>query len=621
CCVPVQEIHVQENNQVGVVISSITVKRLPVTVKEPDVAAILTVNGTSLCLQKSLDFEAMKDPVIIFTLQCGPDKSSLSLYIVVDNINDNRPTFPETALTLNISELYPVGKLWTNVTAVDLDEDVIYYSLDPNTDGATYFQLKTENTPDLSLKRALDYEVKRSLTLVLNAKEAANSRQVNNSVTITVRVLDQDNRPPLFEPCAGSVGPGLCLNAAYTGVIRQHTIELSPLTLGPRNILAVDGDSGINATILYRIINGDDDHAFQIDERDGALNITKAVTSLRPITLTILAYQENDRYKSTTTTVTLTVDPFSNHALAFQKTVYYGTIQRNSPPGSIVLERGSSTRPLVVLAQDKDYPNTTNPAVTYSLSLGDIFTISRDGLIFTRSLLPPAQHEHVLTVTAEDEENRDVAQTEVRVLISDTDVPSTVTASSGGAVATTAPGTRPSTGTGTATAPVIPTRTPTPSQATPGTPGSVSVPPPGSGPTPTDPPTRRTTPPHTGSPGTGTSLTEIPGSGATAPATPTRTPAPPGQPTPSQTTPGTPGSASELPPGSRPTPTDTSARRTPPHTRSPGTGTSLTGNPGSGATAPATAPTKPTRPPEPPGHSTQAPLPDISSTLPGTGAT
>ncbi|XP_055505091.1 cadherin-related family member 5-like [Leucoraja erinacea] len=448
--------------------------------------------------------------------------------------------------------------------------------------------------------RALDYEVKRSLTLVLDAKEAANSLQVSDSVNITVRVLDEDNRPPLFEPCAGSVGPGLCLNAAYTGAIRQNTIEPGPLTLAPRNILAVDGDSGINATVLYRIINGDDGRAFQIDERDGALTMTKAITSLGPITLTILAYQENDLYKSTTTTVTLTVSPFSNHLPVFQKPVYYGTIHRNSPPGSIVMERDSSTRPLVVLAQDRDYPNMNNPALTYYLSLGD-FTISRDGMIFTRSHLPPAQHEHVLTVTAKDGENGEVAQTEVRVLTSDTDVPSTVTASSGGAVATTAPGTRPSTG----TAPVIPTRTPTPSQDTP-----------------TDHPAHRTTPPHTGSPGTGTSLTESPGSGATAPATQTRTPAPPGQPSPSQTTPGTPGTASELPPGPRPTPTDPSTRRTtPPHTGSPGTGTSFTGSPGSGATAPATAPTKPTRPPEPPGHSTQAPLPDISSTLPGTGAT
>ncbi|XP_051885615.1 cadherin-related family member 5-like [Pristis pectinata] len=373
CCVPESRIRVKENNTPGLIISNITVKVPPVTLEEQGAVGMVRVVGNTLQLSKSLDYE-----------------------------------------------LHPVGQLWITVMAVDLDQDVVYYSLDQNTDGAPFFSLKTENTPELYLTKALDYEKERSLMLLLNAKEAANSRNISDTVTITVNILDEDNLPPVFQPCSELPGSGLCLNAVYQGQITQYQIESRPLRLQPRDILAVDGDTGINATIVYQIVN-DYHKAFRINTSDGTLTMSRAVNCSDSVALTVLAAQENDHYKYTTTSVTLSVVPVSQYPPQFVKSVYDGSIRADSPPGSIILQPDSSTKPLTVQAQDGDYPNLTSPVLSYTLTPPDHFTISRDGLIFTRTHLLPVQSQYRLTVTATDEVNGEVALTSVNVLVTGAD--------------------------------------------------------------------------------------------------------------------------------------------------------------------------------------------------------
>ncbi|XP_069770628.1 cadherin-related family member 5-like isoform X8 [Narcine bancroftii] len=442
CCVPDTHIRVKENNKPGDIISLITITTPPISIAGENVAGRVIVVGNSLQLTQSLDFEEMEEPLIFVSLLCGPNKNSLALIIEVINVNDNQPEFPEKVLSLNISELYPVGQAWMMVKAIDLDQDLIYYNMDSSTDGANFFRLKTENTPELYLTHRLDFATKPQLTLVLNAKEAENSTSVSDTVNITVCVVDEDNLLPVFLPCTIVLGNGVCLNAVYHGRITQYTLEVGPLSLQPQEICAVDGDTGINATISYQIISGDHSNGFQIDKAKGTLTMRKAATSINPIVLTVLASQVDDPYKYTVTSVTLTVLRVNKHPLNFSNTDFHGVVAKGSPSGSIILCRDFPSLPLIVQAQDGDYPNMTNPRLTYSLTPGHFFSISRDGILLTKTTLSASPSEYNLMVTATDDEHAETASARVTVVVMATDGLSTQRPE-----VTGPPGTSPSSGT------------------------------------------------------------------------------------------------------------------------------------------------------------------------------
>ncbi|XP_069770646.1 cadherin-related family member 5-like isoform X10 [Narcine bancroftii] len=460
CCVPDTHIRVKENNKPGDIISLITITTPPISIAGENVAGRVIVVGNSLQLTQSLDFEEMEEPLIFVSLLCGPNKNSLALIIEVINVNDNQPEFPEKVLSLNISELYPVGQAWMMVKAIDLDQDLIYYNMDSSTDGANFFRLKTENTPELYLTHRLDFATKPQLTLVLNAKEAENSTSVSDTVNITVCVVDEDNLLPVFLPCTIVLGNGVCLNAVYHGRITQYTLEVGPLSLQPQEICAVDGDTGINATISYQIISGDHSNGFQIDKAKGTLTMRKAATSINPIVLTVLASQVDDPYKYTVTSVTLTVLRVNKHPLNFSNTDFHGVVAKGSPSGSIILCRDFPSLPLIVQAQDGDYPNMTNPRLTYSLTPGHFFSISRDGILLTKTTLSASPSEYNLMVTATDDEHAETASARVTVVVMATDGLSTQRPE-----VTGPPGTSPSSGTLTSPG-AAPGSRPTPPQPT-----------------------------------------------------------------------------------------------------------------------------------------------------------
>ncbi|XP_041053787.1 cadherin-related family member 5-like [Carcharodon carcharias] len=581
CCVPEKYIRVEENNPVNFVISNITVREHPVMISNQHDLPYVAVVGDTLQLTKSIDFENLTSRVMIVTLACGPMLETLRLNIEIVNVNDNPATFPQDVLNLTISELFPVNKTWITEDAIDSDNNQIFYSLDQNTDGAEYFRLKTRNTPEIILKKALDYEKTKTLQLILSADDNSDSTNSTKALlTINISVLDEDNKPPVFEPCSPipNSNANICLNAAYVGTITQNKTETGPLRLHPQQIQAVDGDKGINTAIQYRIIGGDHTNAFKINSNTGDITMIKAVTSTNPIVLTVMAYQENDHYKYTTTNVALNVLTRNSCQPKFAKATYNGNIQQNSEPGSIVIEQGTIARPLRVQAEDCDFPNNINPSITYEIAPNANFAISRDGLIFTETELPTLHNLIELTITATDNENQETAKTEVKVQVISSNAPITMTTTAQG-TGPTKPSTNPA-GTGSTTIevktstkaqPTVPT-TVTPTTTT--THGSGTPKPPTklpwTGPTTTSASIPSKTPP--GPSGSTTAKSPITGTGhVTAPTTVkattthgTGTSKPPTKPpgtapttikasTPPKAPPGTPGSTTVRPPGPGPT--------------------------------------------------------------------
>ncbi|XP_043562342.1 cadherin-related family member 5 [Chiloscyllium plagiosum] len=652
CCVSENPMRVDENNQVGVVINNITINTPPITIADPSEVPDVAINGSKLVLTKSIDYENLMNPVLIFTLNCGDPPEPLPLFIEIHNVNDNPPKFPQKVLNYSIGELFPVNTVWVKETASDPDKGQVYYSLDPNTNGAKYFKLQSDTTPEIILQKPLDYEKTKSLQLILHAMETP-AGPPNDTLTININVLDEDNKPPEFEPCFEVLAStaSICLNAVYMGNITQGETETGPLQLEPQQIQAVDGDKEIKAVIQYKMVNGikDYENTFKIDQNTGEITMIKPVTSRNPVVLTVMAYQENDHYKYSMTTVTLNVLKENKCPPQFTKAVYNGNIQENLEPGSIVFEQSSSTKPLTVRAEDCDFPDKTNPSIKYKITPSDDFTINRDGFIFTKTKLVSRLYD--LLITATDDEHGQTVTTTVKVQVTSNDVPITVTTITQGTGPTEPVGTGTTTitaktpsktpptapvtvkttthGNGTPKPPTKPSGTgaSTPSKTPPRPPGSTTAKPPGHGSDATATTTVKTTTPHgngtpkppTKPPGTGpTSPSKVPpgtpqGSTTTKPAGPgptstkpqvsglitTNNPEPPGSITPSRKPPDGPG-----------TTTTTTVKTTTPHGN--GTPKPPTKPPGTGPTSPSKVP-----PGTPQGSTTTKPAgPGPTSTKP-----
>ncbi|XP_072448536.1 cadherin-related family member 5-like isoform X7 [Chiloscyllium punctatum] len=420
CCVSENPMRVDENNEAGAVINSITINTPPIAIADPSEVPDVAINGSKLVLTKTIDYENLTSPVLIFTLNCGDPPEPLPLIIEIHNVNDNPPKFPQKVLNYNISELFPVNTVWVKETASDPDEEQVYYSLDPNTNGTKYFKLQSDTSPEIILQKPLDYETTKSLQLILHAMETP-AGPPNDTLTININVLDEDNKPPEFEPCSEvyAFTASICLNAVYMGNITLGETETGPLQLEPQQIQAVDGDKEIKAVIHYSLGN-DHEKSFKIDQNTGEITMIKPVTSQNPVVLTVMAYQENDHYKYSMTTVTLNVLKENKCPPQFTKAIYNGNIQENLEPGSIVFEQSSSSKPLTIRAEDCDFPDKTNPSIKYKITPSDDFTINRDGFIFTKTKLI-ASRLYALLITATDDEHGQTATTTVKVQVTSND--------------------------------------------------------------------------------------------------------------------------------------------------------------------------------------------------------
>eukprot|EP00062_Callorhinchus_milii_P022996 gi/632981369/ref/XP_007907552.1/ PREDICTED: cadherin-related family member 5 isoform X5 [Callorhinchus milii] len=576
CCVDDLILVVPEDKQPQAVISPIVKKStdITVTIKNQVDVPMLTIIGDNLVLKDSIDYESPGKKVLDVKFLCSSTNSpeeSLDFYFQITNVNDNPPKFPNTVMDVEIGELFPIGP-WITVSANDADGDPIAYSLNPKSSGADYFILKNVNNAEISLNKALDYEEVKNLQLILQAEDQGNPPlKETATVTINIRVLDIDNKPPSFQPCKFP-SKNICVNAVYSGDVTIKKPETGPLTLTPGPLYALDGDKVLNEPIVYEIIDGDQNNHFKIDATSGNITLVNVIDTLDPVVLTVMASQQNDKYKYTTTTVTIKVLEVNHNKPTFATQPYTGIVMLNSEVDSIVVEKG--TKPLIVQAEDADFPAFFNPSITYEIKPSDKFKITRDGFIFTKVVLSNPGELIKLKIIALDETSKETAECDLEVQVSNAD-------------ATTV---RPTTGTG----PTKPTNQP------PGTgPAKPTNQPPGTGPAkPTNqPPGTGPAKPTNQPPGTGPAkpTNQPPGTG---PAKPTNQPPGTGPAKPTNQPPGTgPAKPTNQPPGTGPAK---------PTNQPPGTGPAKPTNqpPGTGPAKPTnqppgTGPAKPTN--QPPG--------------------
>nr|XP_034978140.1 cadherin-related family member 5 isoform X1 [Zootoca vivipara] len=442
CGVQDNPVDVEENNPPGALITNITTAD-GVTVKINP----LVMNGdqfeiqnSQLLLKNSVDYEVTT--ALVVELQCfRADMVVNSIIVVVNiiNVNDNPPVFPETNITVNVREDTAVNTTvvpQANITAKDADKDTIYYSLtaDPPV-GLEYFNTEGVNNPQIYLRRTLDYEKINYMQLVLYAMDGkAGEAPHTATATITIHVLQADRRPPWFQPCTSFGGNIMCINQGYTGTVNVSEYMNESLVLEPGPLYAIDGDRDLNEKVEYAIADGNDD-TFLINKDSGEITMNKTVNTLKTFMLYVVAFQTNNPYRYSQTTVEIKVVRRNDHKPYFEKALYAGTVSVGLPVPSLVMEAGKPSVPLRIFAADDDFTDKFNPDIKYQIENSTNFTVTVDGFLLTAVVLDVASTVTLLAIandTATLQEVSTLITVDVKPLETTTILPTAITTTGAG---------------------------------------------------------------------------------------------------------------------------------------------------------------------------------------------
>lgn len=368
----------------------------------------------------------VRGPFLIAELNCYEGNFVQAVYRVMVEIlneNDNFPEFAEdTVHSLDLSEVTPVNTVAFAVRARDGDNDTMIYSIDETSPDADYFRIDLPNSGEVILAKPLDYETKTVLTVTIHASEMSTAEHFNTSTNVTITVLDADDQYPQFLPCMllfQDETSRVCTSPVYTVNVTEGEEDIM-LDFSPGPIHAVDGDKTFNSQVSYAILSGDDDGRFLMDRETGEMKMVHGVGNrlqTPELHLKVMAYQENDPRKYSVATVEVRVLAVNRFHPVFEMAKYQGFVSVEEASASLVNTYGNKA--LMLHVQDRDFDNGFNPKIHFSLSptsnYTDIFQITQEGLLITKTSKLKPKQRHNLEVMAVDQESGDATFTTVVV--------------------------------------------------------------------------------------------------------------------------------------------------------------------------------------------------------------
>ncbi|XP_051513655.1 protocadherin-10-like isoform X3 [Myxocyprinus asiaticus] len=184
--------------------------------------------------------------------------------IEVVDINDNPPSFPETDITVEISESATPGTRFPLESAFDPDvgsNALRTYDITNN----NYFYLDVQTQTDgnkfaeLVLEKPLDREQQATHRYVLTAVDGGQPPRTGTALLV-VRVLDSNDNVPVFDQ------PVYSVNLAENAPVGTLVIQLN----------ATDSDEGPNGEVIYSFSNHISNRVkelFDIDARTGRIEV------------------------------------------------------------------------------------------------------------------------------------------------------------------------------------------------------------------------------------------------------------------------------------------------------------------------------------------------------------
>ncbi|KAK5868871.1 hypothetical protein PBY51_009848 [Eleginops maclovinus] len=249
----------------------------------------ITPNGTFHILH-SLDRERESLYfVTIIAVDSGlpPLTGTLTLHVVVDDVNDNSPEFTEEVYNTIVSEDCSVGTVFSMITASDIDEGLngeIRYSME-NLD--VPFAIE-ETSGELFTTKVLDRETVAIYRLMVIGSDKHPAQPMSSSVLVTVLIGDINDHWPQF------------LNSPYVAYV--------PTEMAPGSVVcavrATDEDTEINAELHYSLY-GQSLDLFSIQPYSGTVFASSALWRTEAIVVNVYVEDAGENPKFDVTTISI----------------------------------------------------------------------------------------------------------------------------------------------------------------------------------------------------------------------------------------------------------------------------------------------------------------------------
>ncbi|XP_067289002.1 protocadherin 1 gamma 32 [Pseudorasbora parva] len=228
----------------------------------------------TLMTDGQLDREALAEYTItvIATDSGSPPRSSQESFVLrLSDVNDNPPVFSQPSYSIDIAENNAPNAPLLSVSASDPDvgenSTVSFSILETGALGMSSYVYINPASGQIYAMRKFDYEQINAFQFVVQVLDRGTPGQSSNA-TVHVFIKDQNDHPPVL---------------IYPAPPSDGTLQfLVPSTAGlgclVNRVTFVDGDSGHNAWLFYRI-SGPDAEMFHIGAHTGELRTARKLTA------------------------------------------------------------------------------------------------------------------------------------------------------------------------------------------------------------------------------------------------------------------------------------------------------------------------------------------------------
>ncbi|XP_076130926.1 protocadherin gamma-A10-like isoform X5 [Alosa pseudoharengus] len=231
-----------------------------------------------------------------------PLSSQKTLTLKVSDVNDNAPEFSQSTYEAFVLENNPPGVSIFTVSARDNDWSQnarISYLLDESAWGgnpvSSYISINAESGV-VHAVRSFDYEQMKKMKVCVKAQDGG-SPPLSSNVTLNIIIQDQnDNAPQILYPVqTGSSG---------VAEIVPRSADVGYLV---SKVVAVDGDSGQNAWLSYKLHKAGDRPLFEVGAQNGEIRTVRQVTDKDAVKQKLTVVVEDNGQPSRSATVNVNV--------------------------------------------------------------------------------------------------------------------------------------------------------------------------------------------------------------------------------------------------------------------------------------------------------------------------
>ncbi|ELU08937.1 hypothetical protein CAPTEDRAFT_225721 [Capitella teleta] len=293
----------------------------------------LEPHSGSIYLKQKLDYEQGDMYILTLTANDGASQALATVYVKVEDSNDNAPQITVNTLTENgiakISESAEIGTFVAHVTARDLDtgdNGRLECALDNG-----HFEMEALRRGEFKVLTAT--QLNREVNPTFHVQVLCHDRGVQrktSSAAIDVQVLDSNDHSPEFT------------SDLYVASIRENNYINDVII----TVHADDADYGLNGDVTYDL-HSNAKSLFKIHPKRGEITANAVFDreTMHSFTFGVIAFDLGAPRRSATSSVQVRILDENDEQPEFLEAQYAFGIYENGGPGMKVGE---------VLAQDKD---------------------------------------------------------------------------------------------------------------------------------------------------------------------------------------------------------------------------------------------------------------------------